>query len=137
MDIKDRIRLIMEHEGMTAAAFAESIDVAQATISHTLGDRNKYPSTDFIMKLHDRFKNISLDWLLTGNGEMIANDATNANTEPQTNSNPSLFYNENPLNPTNLSTSSEKRKEMALANTEKGNEIPVNHTITREILINK
>ena len=50
MDIKDRIKMIMDHEQMTAAAFAESIGVAQATISHTLGDRNKYPSTDFIMR---------------------------------------------------------------------------------------
>ncbi len=71
MDIKDRIKLLMEHESMTAAAFAESIGVAQATISHTLGDRNKYPSTDFIIKLHERFNHISLDWLLTGKGEMI------------------------------------------------------------------
>ena len=38
MDIKDRIKMIMEHEQMTAAAFAESIGVAQATISHTLCD---------------------------------------------------------------------------------------------------
>ena len=65
MDIKDRIKMIMEHEQMTAAAFAESIGVAQATISHTLGDRNKYPSTDFIMRLHEKYNHISLDWLLT------------------------------------------------------------------------
>lgn len=70
MDIKDRIKMIMEHEQMTAAAFAESIGVAQATISHTLGDRNKYPSTDFIMRLHEKYNHISLDWLLTGKGNM-------------------------------------------------------------------
>ena len=62
--------MIMEHEQMTAAAFAESIGVAQATISHTLGDRNKYPSTDFIMRLHEKYNHISLDWLLTGKGNM-------------------------------------------------------------------
>ena len=66
MDIMDRIKMIMDHEQMTAAAFAESIGVAQATISHTLGDRNKYPSTDFIMRLHEKYNHISLDWLLTG-----------------------------------------------------------------------
>ena len=70
MDIKDRIKMIMEHEQMTAAAFAESIGVAQATISHTLGDRNKYPSTDFIMRLHEKYNHISLDWLLTGKGNL-------------------------------------------------------------------
>ena len=48
MDIKDRIKMIMDHEQMTAAAFAESIGVAQATISHTLGDRNKYPTSSCV-----------------------------------------------------------------------------------------
>ena len=76
MDIKDRIKMIMDHEQMTAAAFAESIGVAQATISHTLGDRNKYPSTDFIMRLHEKYNHISLDWLLTGKGNMMEKSKT-------------------------------------------------------------
>ena len=44
MNIKDRFKMIMEREKLTAGAFAESIGVAQATISHILGPRNKYPS---------------------------------------------------------------------------------------------
>ena len=46
MSIKDRFKMIMEREKLTAGAFAESIGVAQATISHILGPRNKYPSTE-------------------------------------------------------------------------------------------
>ena len=38
--------MIMDREKLTAGAFAESIGVAQATISHILGPRNKYPSTE-------------------------------------------------------------------------------------------
>lgn len=79
MDIKERIKELMEYEQLTAAAFAESIGVAQATISHTLGDRNKYPSTDFIMRLHDKYKYINLNWLLTGQGEMLS-DSNNLKT---------------------------------------------------------
>ena len=56
MEIKDRFKMIMERERLTAGAFAESIGVAQATISHILGSRNKYPSTDVILKLHQRYK---------------------------------------------------------------------------------
>ena len=37
MSIKDRFKMIMEREKLTAGAFAESIGVAQATISHILG----------------------------------------------------------------------------------------------------
>ena len=110
MDIKDRIKLLKEHEQMTSAAFAEQIGVAQATISHTLGDRNKYPSTDFIMKLHDRFSYISLDWLLTGKGNMVdsKNDTTNVNPEY----NYSLFKDEKTEIPHNPSFASENRKEI-------------------------
>lgn len=110
MDIKDRIKLLMEHEQMTSAAFAEQIGVAQATISHTLGDRNKYPSTDFIMKLHDRFSYISLDWLLTGKGNMVdsKNDTTNVNPEY----NYSLFKDEKTEIPHNPLFATENRKEI-------------------------
>ena len=76
--IKDRIRQIIEHEGLTAAAFAERVGVAQATVSHILGSRNKYPSTDFFLRLHQCYPNIDLNWLLTGTG--TSNDHTEAST---------------------------------------------------------
>lgn len=69
-DIKDRFKMIMEREKLTAVAFAESIGVAQATISHILGSRNKYPSMEVILKLHKRYSDINLEWLLTGTGNM-------------------------------------------------------------------
>ena len=87
MDIKDRVKKLMDHEQMTAAAFADSIGVSQATISHTLGDRNKYPSTDFIMRLHNKYKYINLNWLITGEGEMINKGIINPSERPA----PSLF----------------------------------------------
>ena len=68
MSIKDRFKMIMDREKLTAGAFAESIGVAQATISHILGSRNKYPSTEVILKLHQCYKDINLEWLLTGKG---------------------------------------------------------------------
>ncbi len=68
--IKDRFRMIMERENLTDGAFAKSINVAQATISHILGSRNKYPSTEVILRLHKRYSDINLEWLLTGKGNM-------------------------------------------------------------------
>ena len=110
MDIKDRIKLLMEHEQMTSAEFAYQIGFAQATRSHTLGERNKYPSTDFIMKLHDRFSYISLDWLLTGKGNMVdsKNDTTHVNPEY----NYSLFKDEKTEIPHNPFFATENRKEI-------------------------
>ena len=62
--------MVMDREKLTAGAFAESIGVAQATISHILGPRNKYPSTEVILRLHQRYNDINLEWLLTGKGNM-------------------------------------------------------------------
>ncbi len=70
MDIKDRIKLIMDREQLTAGAFASQIGVSQATISHILGGRNKNPSTEVILLIHQRFPDIHLEWLMTGEGEM-------------------------------------------------------------------
>lgn len=75
MSIKDRFKMIMDREKLTAGAFAESIGVAQATISHILGPRNKYPSIEVILRLHQRYNDVNLAWLLTGEGNM-SNDAT-------------------------------------------------------------
>ena len=60
MSIKDRFKMVMDREKLTAGAFAESIGVAQATISHILGPRNKYPSTEVILRLHQRYNDINL-----------------------------------------------------------------------------
>ena len=73
MSIKDRFKMVMDREKLTAGAFAESIGVAQATISHILGPRNKYPSTEVILRLHQRYNDINLEWLLTGQGNMSNN----------------------------------------------------------------
>ena len=82
MSIKDRFKMIMEREKLTAGAFAESIGVAQATISHILGPRNKYPSTEVILRLHQRYSDINLEWLLTGQGNM-SNDADSSASTPE------------------------------------------------------
>ena len=60
MSIKDRFKMIMDREKLTAGAFAESIGVAQATISHILGPRNKYTSTEVIISLKKNLINLYL-----------------------------------------------------------------------------
>ena len=108
MTIKDRFKMIMEREKLTAAAFAESIDVAQATISHILGSRNKYPSTEVILKLHKKYSDINLEWLLTGAGNM-------SNNLPDTNNNfDDPLVAEIPQNPPIYQSDEKNRKEMPL-----------------------
>lgn len=109
MSIKDRFKMIMDREKLTAGAFAESIGVAQATISHILGPRNKYPSTEVILRLHQRYNDINLEWLLTGIGEM-----SNSNNETKNNSGFDYpLFADNPENMSNRSEENENRKEIA------------------------
>lgn len=119
MSIKDRFKMIMDREKLTAGAFAESIGVAQATISHILGPRNKYPSTEVILRLHQRYNDINLEWLLTGQGEM-SNTSSDSDPSIESGFDYPLFA-ENSVNPSKEAGSAENCKEIAL-------ETPVNAT---------
>lgn len=67
--MKDRIAKILSSEGMTAAKLAEEIGVQASGISHILSGRNN-PSTDFVVKILERFRGINSEWLLLGKGNM-------------------------------------------------------------------
>lgn len=114
MSIKDRFKMVMDREKLTAGAFAESIGVAQATISHILGPRNKYPSTEVILRLHQRYSDISLDWLLTGKGNMSDNAAPAGNDGFDY-----PLFAKNQENLTNGQEDDENRKETSLEVSEK------------------
>ena len=70
MEIRDRFKMIIERKQLTAGEFAESIDVVPSTISHILSSRNKYPSTEVLLKLRQRYPDVNINWLLNGEGNM-------------------------------------------------------------------
>lgn len=63
-----RLNIIMEYYDLSAAAFADKIDVGRSSISHLLSGRNK-PSLDFVMKIIHAFPEVELYWLLNGKGK--------------------------------------------------------------------
>lgn len=65
----DRIKKLIEKQKLTATQFAEEIGVQRSAVSHLLSGRNK-PSLDFMLKIKNKFPDISLDWLLLGQGKM-------------------------------------------------------------------
>lgn len=69
MGVIERFKEIIESSGLTPTLFAESIEVAPATISHILNGRNKYPSAEVMIKLTNKYPAIDLTWLLTGANE--------------------------------------------------------------------
>lgn len=115
-NVKERILQIMNREGLKAAAFADNINVAQATLSQILRGRNM-PSMDFLLRLRQRYPDVSLDWLLTGEGVMSespANAETVTSSSLDMNNEDYPLFAENAENPTERPRVSENRKDFAL-----------------------
>ncbi|MCB7480051.1 helix-turn-helix domain-containing protein [Christiangramia sediminis] len=62
-----RLNKILEYYDISAASFADKIEVGRSSISHILSGRNK-PSLDFVMKVVKNFPEVELYWLLNGKG---------------------------------------------------------------------
>ncbi|HNT41675.1 MAG TPA: helix-turn-helix transcriptional regulator [Tenuifilaceae bacterium] len=69
MEMKDRIRLLLDAEKINSARFAEAIEVQRSAVSHILAGRNN-PSFDIIQRIAQKFPKINLEWLITGKGSM-------------------------------------------------------------------
>lgn len=83
VDFAARLEKILGFYGLTASALAEEIDFNRSTISHLVSGRNK-PSLEFVMKILQRFKEVDLDWLVSGKGvfpsSSIESHKTNENS---------------------------------------------------------
>ena len=108
--------MIMEREKVPPRVFAETIGVQQSTLSHILNDRNK-PSLEVVMKVHQKYDYVNLEWLLYGKGEMMASEEDAFLSSSNNDYQPSLF-DENRVNSSRESTIPENRKEMPLRNAE-------------------
>lgn len=67
--MKDRILQFLKAENKSSAQLAEEIGVQPSGISHILSGRNK-PSLDFVMKMLEKYKFLSTEWLIFGKGNM-------------------------------------------------------------------
>ena len=65
--MRERIKEIIEREGMGQSQFADFIGVNRPTLSHILAGRNN-PSMEVVMKIHQKFPKINVLWLLDGIG---------------------------------------------------------------------
>lgn len=67
--MKERILEFLRAENKSSAQMAEEIGVQASGISHILSGRNN-PSLDFVLKMLEKYKYLSSDWLLFGKGQM-------------------------------------------------------------------
>lgn len=99
--MKERLFKFLKAENKSSAQFAEEIGVQPSGISHILSGRNN-PSLDFVLKMLEKYKFLSTEWLLFGKGSMYKDlkmqslfdeeNIMNQNSDPQT-------IQKEPLNP--------------------------------------
>ena len=65
----NRINLILQAMNITPKQFAEEIGIQPSGMSHILSGRNQ-PSRDFVTKVIRRYPEISIKWLMLGDGPM-------------------------------------------------------------------
>ncbi len=70
--MKDRISTIIAQKGLTPTQFADQVGIQRSTLSHILNGRNKV-STEIVTKIHHKMPEISINWLLFGEGDMYTN----------------------------------------------------------------
>lgn len=79
LDFAHRLNKVMDYYQLSAAAFADKINVQRSSISHLLSGRNK-PSLDFVLKVLEEFKEVELYWLLNGKGSFPKKEDTDTTT---------------------------------------------------------
>ena len=124
MTIIERLKMILERVKLTPGNFAEQIGVAPATISHILKGRNKYPSAEVLLRLHDTYPDIDLNWLLTGEGMMVKDNPDSLFT--------GTLFDDNLIKSTKSTTDGENRKEIASESTKN-----TDNTIVKQEIIYK
>ncbi len=112
-----RLNKILDFYDISAAAFADKIEVGRSSISHILSGRNK-PSLDFVMKVVKNFPEVELYWLLNGKGNFPASSSEKKEIEnkepvpltPQKEQNPSQI--QKPENSARISNAPAAGKEI-------------------------
>ncbi len=75
-----RLEQFLAAENLSQTQFAETINVARASISHLLAGRNN-PGYDFIKSVMQHYPNLNMDWLILGTGKMYKEQQTQPNIQ--------------------------------------------------------
>lgn len=80
----ERIKRVIEYKNKSPRAFAIEIGFNYATLNNYLTGRRSAINNDLLSKIASSYDDISLNWLLTGEGEMLAISKDRAfNTEAE------------------------------------------------------
>ena len=70
MELKDRIKMVMESQHMTQQVFADFLQLSPATLSSIYTGRTR-PGLNIVEAIKSKIPDISYDWLISGVGDML------------------------------------------------------------------
>ncbi len=76
-EFSKRLHVILDYYDISAAVFADAIQVGRSSISHILSGRNK-PSLDFVLKIVQTYPEVEMYWLLNGKGTFPKSETIDA-----------------------------------------------------------
>lgn len=75
-----RLKLLIENLRISNSQFADECNISRPTLSQLLTGRNKKVSDVIIAQIHNTYPNLSILWLMFGEGCMWNSDSSNHNT---------------------------------------------------------
>ena len=92
-NMNSRLEQFLAAEKISQSQFADTINVARASVSHILAGRNK-PGWDFLNSMMEHYPNLNIEWLMNGKGKMYKTmmvEKPQAAPTPEANPAPDLF----------------------------------------------
>ena len=71
MDISSRLKEFLDYTGLQSTQFADTCGIPRPSFSQLLRGRNKKVSDEVITKIHESFPQLSILWLMFGEGDMV------------------------------------------------------------------
>jgi len=90
-NLKQRIKELLKDENVTINVISEFIDVPQTTLNRQINGKTEV-SLNTILAIIDYFKNVSIMWLLTGEGEKFKQNFASFEKKNDDNENNSLYH---------------------------------------------
>ncbi len=69
--VNERVGILINHFEKSQTKFAEKIGVSAPGLHEIIAGRKSKPSFDFLCKIKKAYENVNLEWLITGEGEML------------------------------------------------------------------
>ncbi|MCM1319478.1 MAG: helix-turn-helix domain-containing protein [Muribaculaceae bacterium] len=70
-NVATRLKHFMDNEGLTISQFADRCGIPRPSLSQLLSGRNKKLSDVVVKQIHDQFPDLSVLWLMFGEGSML------------------------------------------------------------------